>query len=344
MSEIDNDRIIPPDPTWEIDEDDKADDYHYTNFADWVHEILSEADKYLKLSEIEARFDNEDIFSGWADLPEGIIDRNRFGPNYPGGGNEPNISALVRYEQERIVDRFLNLDTAMIAGLAAIPLERVPSELRPLKEVITRFAANDPDWNGDGKKFVNQVKHLLSHYGVKSIPGLGSAIGIVWLAWESYETYKLVENMTLDEFVCVTGDFVLDYGSAAWTVLNGLINTMMEAISDPTHKDLVETPDGWEFTTPAIPVPVTVPSGGKLYADSTPHSKSITWVPGKIDIIEYPEEAPLELPLRVPSWVPTDTPIEQPPRRPFDDLLDWIDPEDDIDIEIPLTRIQVDGL
>jgi len=125
--------------------------------------------------------------------------------------------------------------------------------------------------------------------------------------------------------------------------MNGLLNTMIEAINDPTHKDLVETPDGWEFTTPAIPVPVKVPSGGTLYADSTADSKSITWVPGKIDIVEYPEEAPLELPLRVPSWVETDFPDEIP-RKPFEDLLDFIDPEDDIDIDIPLTRVQVDAL
>ena len=179
---------------------------------------------------------------------------------------------------------------------------------------------------------------MLKHFGVKSIPGLGTAIGIVWIAWESYETYKMVENMTLDEFTCVTGDFIVDYGAGAFQFINGLITTAQEAISNPSHSDLVENEDGWEFTTPAIPVPVRVPNG-TVFADSTADNKSITFVPGRIDITEYPEQ-PLELPLREPSWVQTEFPVEE---SPFDKLVGYIDPLDDIDIDIPSTRVQVDA-
>ena len=152
---------------------------------------------------------NADPWGDWT-IPHGVkfslIDRDAYGPNQAGSGKYPDIERTFNDQIYEIQTRFLNGDSALIAALAAVPMKDLHPELRPLKYLTDRFAANDPifELDSDGKKFLSILEHLLGEGGGFVLGRLAGLIGIVFTAYEAYETWKMGENLSLEEWTCLT--------------------------------------------------------------------------------------------------------------------------------------------
>ena len=276
MTNDSNDRVIPEDPydfeDWlneQFGENyDPDGEHNTTDIDDWIYNTILIAKDFLNRTyvtnkELAERFLNDDPFSGWGDAPQALLDKLGLGPNQAGGGYQPNTGGLTRWNEEQFINRFLSGEEALIAFLGAASLDVMPDNLRPLKAVVDRFGDLK---SGDGKRFVNQVKHILKSLGPR-LPYVGVAISITWSAWEFYKYYQIADKITDDEFVCMAVDFIKEFGGPAWEAINALLQTQLEVIASPTNPDLIEVaPNDWEFTVPAFPVPLNTP-GGKLYSD-----------------------------------------------------------------------------
>ena len=314
--------------------------------SDWWTNLLTDwqawqLEKGLDFIADKERWDlfNREAGVDWTTPSSGVIDRDRFGPSYPGGGNEPNLEGLTAHNQKILLDRFLSGDEHIYTYLTGASAATLPIALQPLK--LLADSIWDPDgktFTVDGKKLMQRVGHVMKHAGGQ-LPYIGAAVTIVLTAESVYETYAMGSNLTGDEWACLTADFFSDVGeSFAADIMTGvtaLVNAIGDYMADPTNVDLVQTDTGAEFVTPAIPVSVNSDDGFTIDAHANDSVKSITAGVSSTAVATAGDDAP-PIPPVGPVWYP-GADIDDG----FDSLLNTTFPVDSIDMDIPLTTVTI---
>jgi hypothetical protein len=239
MNEIDR-----RDPVEDSGEESKK----YKNYREWWNEQAED------LGERWHRPGNR-LDDDWS-VPEGVrnspIDRDAYGPNFAGGGYDPNSYVLRGAAFEAVWNKLTTGDVAMLALVAKTPIQELHklhpmlAEWKFLTEDHGFVSVNDGNYDltDDGKRFVSQLDHLADHLPLHVLisGGIGTLIGALITAWNTYETYKLGENLTLEEWGCVTYDFITDnvnqvseQAEDALDALGAIVRSINEEIDNLTN-------------------------------------------------------------------------------------------------------------
>ena len=222
----------------------------------------------------------------------------------------------------------------MLALVAKTPIQELHklhpmlAEWKFLTEDHGFVSVNDGNYDltDDGKRFVSQLDHLADHLPLHVLisGGIGTLIGALITAWNTYETYKLGENLTLEEWGCVTYDFITDnvnqvseQAEDALDALGAIVRSINEEIDNLTNNGVATNERGdAEFTTNHKTI-ANSPDGARIRVRGDETTKDIE----------------IQLP-RPPEFYP-ETPPEFPDIAPIRELIEWTNPKFDTDVEIP---------
>ena len=323
----------------EIDRRDENDSEQKRRYTEWWADQAE--DLGARWFRPGSRFDDD-----WS-VPEGRrfsdIDRSLYGPAYAGGGNEPNLEGIWSNLNRHFIDQ-LALGGAGAAAILAVvnntPIgdlwDRHPAlaELKFLTDNHGYVSANDDvfELTEHGRKFIGMVDHLIDHVPLSLFGGLGTVLSIAVTAYETYETFKLGENLTIDEWGCLTLDFITDSGESlvdqgleTFDAFSAVVESIGLIISNPTNEGVFENEDGYYFDKPNGAV-ANSPDGAR------------------IDVTNSSTESSVEITLpREPEFYP-ETPPELPNISPARELIERLHPDTDTPIEFPNFSINLDML